>query len=73
MVHLVKLGVLDALLGLSELFLSFTKLSLHLLDLLLERHDQESLSLVALSSLHNRSQCTAVGRLLCILNELVLL
>ena len=53
-VQLVKPRILDILPRLSQILIFLNQLSLELLDLLLQRHDQECLSLIALRSLNDR-------------------
>ena len=74
LVHLVELCILNVLLGLGEVLVFPVHLVLELLDLLLEGHDKECFSLIALGCLDNWCQCARVCCIfLSVLDELILL
>ena len=74
LVHLVELRILNVLLGLGKVLVFPIHLVLELLDLLLEGHDKECFSLIALGCLDNRCQCARVCCIfLSVLYELILL
>jgi hypothetical protein len=74
LIHFIEFGVLNVLSCLNQIFISAVDFGLKLLDLLLERHDEESFLLVSLSSLHNWCECSNICLILLgILDKLILL